>query len=111
MVGWVSSIMSRKAKWWHRGIQQNMKAYSITMCYKRRSLTNLCEDWSIALMTTSALNIYLFLSYPFPTDGWTEYEAKENTSDKREKKPHDSSREAYLICMDQSMTEAGEHYE
>lgn len=51
----------------------------------------------------------------FPTDGKTEDKTKQRKQQRWGRKmPHNmwhSTEEAYLICKDQSMTKAKEHYE
>lgn len=93
-----------------------MKVYSITLSSikkkekkKDHQLSFVNSDTTTFLMTASTLTSFflLFLSLlDFPTDGRAEDKAKDSTGDKGRKMPHDSTREAYLICQDQSMTKA-----
>lgn len=68
----------------------------------------LCEDCRTACGSHDSLfNVFFISSYPFARVGCADKEAKENTSDEKEKMPQ----EAYWICNVQSMTKAGGHYE
>lgn len=101
LVGWVSSIILSKLNQWQRCIWGNMNVHSII----HRAMKYVHE------LSFVKSEEPLFFTERFISKRRAEDEANKSTRDKREKGPHGCTKEANLICQDQTMTKARGHYE